>query len=508
MSEKSMEGFPRHGIPLRPSVGKTVLFWARGLALAVGLWSSAACTVGPDFRKPDLELPGDWVGKPLSEELISPQENLGELAGWWEIFRDPLLSSLVKRALASNLDLKMAEARIRQARAARAAAAGFLGPRVEGSGSFTRTRTPVTGPSPGGGGSHTEGLILDHYEAGFDASWELDIFGGRRRGLEASQADLHAAVENSREVLVSLVAEVAREYLELRTLQERILVARKNLDVQKRTAEITRRRFEAGFASALDVANAKAQVATTEAQIPVLRTSERQRVYSLSLLLGREPGALMDELSEAGRLPHAPPAVPTGLPSDLLRRRPDIRRAEAELHAATARVGVATAELFPKFTITGSMSFQTSDVSSWLQWGSRIWSFGPGMSWRLLETGRVRAEIAQRESLQEQALIAYKQTVLTALKEVEDALVAAAREEEHRRALLEAVEANRRAVDLVLKLYLEGQTDFLNVLQAQRALYGSEDELIQSLRNSCLHLVALYKALGGGWEEESPEPNF
>ncbi len=508
MSEKSMEGSSRHDSPFRPFGGNTFRLRASVLALAAMLWGLAACTVGPDFRKPDLKLPGDWVEKPPSQEPIGPQESPRELARWWEIFQDPLLSSLVKRALAANLDLKMAEARIGQARAARAAAAGSLGPQVEGSGSFRRTRTPVTVPSAPGGGSHTEGLISDHYEAGFDAAWELDIFGGRRRGLEASQADLHAAVESRRDVLVSLVAEVAREYLELRTLQERIGVARKNLDAQRRTAEITRRRFEAGFASALDVANARAQVATTEAQIPVLQTSERQRAYSLSLLLGQEPGALLEELSESGRLPQAPPAVPAGLPSELLRRRPDIRRAEAELHAATARVGVATAELFPKFTITGSLSFQASDASSWFHWVNRVWSFGPGMSWRLFETGRVRAEIAQREAIQEQALISYRQTVLAALKEVEDALVAAAREEEHRKALLEAVEANRKAVDLALKLYIEGQTDFLNVLQAQRALYGSEDELIQSLRNSCVQLVALYKALGGGWEEDGGEPDL
>lgn len=470
------------------------------------LWVSQGCAVGPDFRKPQVSMPGEWVEGPSTLKPDLSQE--GGIARWWDLFQDPVLSSLVERALGSNLDLKLAEARIAQARAARAAAIGSLGPQVEGSAAFRRTRTPVTLPTGPGGGEKTKGLVSDHYEAGFDSAWELDLFGGRRRGLEASQADLLAAVENRRDVLVSLAAEVAREYLELRTLQERILVAKKNLDAQRRTAEITRKRFEAGFASGLDVANARAQAATTEAQIPVLQASERQRVYALGLLLGHEPGALLKELSRPAGLPHAPPAVPVGLPSELLRRRPDIRKAEAELHAATARVGVAVAELFPKFTITGSLSFQASDAASWFNWVNRIWSFGPGMSWRLFETGRVRAEIAQREALQEQALISYKQTVLEALKEVEDALVAAAREEEHRRALLEAVEANRKAVDLALKLYIEGQTDFLNVLQAQRALYASEDELIQSLRTSCVQLVALYKALGGGWKEESLEPDL
>ena len=501
MSEEEMKARGNRGRTRAPGGLRGL---GRAFLLGALLWVIQGCAVGPDFRKPEMRMPGEWVEGPSAHEPDSSPE--GGIARWWDLFQDPVLSSLVERALGSNLDLKLAEARIAQARAARAAAIGSLGPQVQGSAAFRRTRTPVTLPSGPGGGEKTKGLISDHYEAGFDSAWELDLFGGRRRGLEAGQADLLAAVENRRDVLVSLAAEVAREYLELRTLQERILVAQKNLDAQRRTAEITRKRFEAGFASGLDVANARAQAATTEAQIPVLQASERQRVYALSLLLGQEPGALLEELSRPAGLPQAPPAAPVGLPSELLRRRPDIRKAEAELHASTARVGVAVAELFPKFTITGSLSFQASDATSWFNWVQRIWSFGPGVSWRLFETGRVRAEIAQREALQEQALISYKQTVLEALKEVEDALVAAAREEEHRRALLEAVEANRKAVDLALRLYVEGQTDFLNVLQAQRALYGSEDDLIQSLRNSCVQLVALYKALGGGWGEEGLEP--
>lgn len=486
----------------RGSRGKPYGPGALACFLGAMLGGLAGCAVGPNFQRPQVPVPPCWIDRPAQEILQPLTQKEQELARWWEIFEDPLLSSLVERAMASNLDLKLAESRIRQARAARAAAAGSMGPKVQGSASLRQSRTPVTVSSGPGGGETTKGVILDHYEAGFDAGWELDLFGGIRRGLEAAQADLIATVENRRDVLVSLAAEVAREYLELRTLQERIRVARKNLEAQKRTAELTQRRFEGGFASGLDVANAQAQAATTEAQIPLLQSSERQSIYRLSLLLGNEPGALLDELSAPGELPEAPPSVPVGLPSELLRRRPDIRKAEAELHAATARVGVATAELFPKLTLTGSLSFQASELSSWFKWVNRIWSFGPGVSWRLFETGRIRAEIAQRESIQEQAFISYKQAVLAALKEVEDALVAMAREQEHRKALMEALEANRRAVDLALRLYTEGQTDFLNVLQAQRSLYAVEDELIQSLRSSCIQLVALYKALGGGWEQE------
>lgn len=503
MSEEEMSARGGHRKALDPAQ-----WLVRVFLTGIFSWLMAACAVGPEFKKPEVSLPRGWIEQPSSSESLMSQEGERELARWWEIFRDPVLSSLVERAMDSNLDLKLAEARIAQARALRAAAAGSLGPRVEGSGLFRRTRTPVSISSAPGGATRTEGLISDHYEAGFDVAWELDLFGGRRRALEAAGAELWATVENRRDVLVSLAAEVARNYLELRAFQDRILVARKNLEAQSRTAEITQRRFEAGFASGLDVANARAQAATTEAQIPLLQASERQRVYALSLLLGKEPGTLLEELSRPCGIPKAPPPAPVGLPSELLRRRPDIRRAEAELQAATARVGVAVAELFPKFTITGSLSFQASDASSWFKWVNRIWSFGPGVSWRLFETGRVRAEIAQREAIQEQALISYQQSVLAALKEVEDALVAAVREQEHRGALLEAVEANRKAVDLALKLYVEGQTDFLNVLQAQRALYGSEDELIQSIRNSCLQLVALYKALGGGWEEKGSKPGL
>lgn len=486
--------------------GKGSIILGLRVVFGLGLLSLAVmrCAVGPEFKKPQIEVPSQWTEREGPGWSQGSAKQL-RLARWWEIFQDPLLSSLIQRAITSNLDLKLAESRIQQARAARKIAAGFLGPKIEGTGSFRTTRTPVKVLARPGEDERTEGIVSEHYEAGFDAGWELDLLGGRRRGLEAAEADLRASIEERRDVMVRLVAEVAREYWELRALQERIRVAEKNLEAQKKTAEITQKRYEAGFASALDVANAKAQAATTESQIPALQALERQRMYSLGLLLGQPPGELIPELSTPSAELRVPAFGTIGVPSELLRRRPDIRRAEEELHAATARVGVAVSELFPKFTITGTLAFQASDVHSWLQWVNRMWSFGPGMSWRLFETGRIRAEIERTEAIKDQAFIYYRQTVLLALKEVEDALISLAREEEHRRLLMEAVEANRRAVDLALKLYIEGQTDFLNVLQAQRSLYASEDELIQSIRTSCIQLVALYKALGGGWDEE-PAP--
>jgi NodT family efflux transporter outer membrane factor (OMF) lipoprotein len=348
----------------------------------------------------------------------------------------------------------------------------------------------------------TRGVVSNAYDAGFDAGWELDIFGGIRRNIEAADADLQASVESRRDVLVTLTAEVARNYIELRSFQQRIEIARENLVTQQHSARLTRQRFEGGFVSGLDVANADAQVATTASQIPFLEAAARQSIYALGILLGQEPAALVAELSPAAAIPAAPPSAPAGLPSDLLRRRPDIRRAEAEIHAATARIGVATADLFPKFTISGAAGMRSGDFSSWLTWAQRFWSFGPAVSWRVFDTGRTRSAIELEEALQEQALISYQQTVLSALQEVENALIAAAKEQERRRSLADAVAANRKAVSLSKTLYTEGQTDFLNVLEAQRSLFLTEETLVLSTSAMSTDLVALYKAIGGGWSEE------
>jgi multidrug efflux system outer membrane protein len=468
---------------------------------ALILWISLAilsgCMVGPNFKRPQATLPADWVGSTAESEPVTPAE--AELARWWTLFDDQTLVALVEQAVQCNLDLKQTEARIRQARAARGIVAAGIGPTVDATGAYQHSRTA------GGANGKSGGVISDQYQAGFDAGWELDIFGGVRRAIEAADADLQAAQETRRDVLVTLTAEVARNYIDLRAFQERMAIARQNLKTQKHSAALTRLRFQGGFVGALDVANADAQVATTTAQIPLLEASARQTIYSLSVLLGRDPGALVRELSPVAAIPLASPSIPLGVPSDLLRRRPDIRRAEAEIHAATARIGVATADLFPRFTISGSVGLRASDFSSWLDWGSRIWSFGPSASWNLFETGRTRSNIEQQQALQDQALITYQQTVLTALQEVENALIASTKEEEHRRALREAVGANRKAVDLATALYTQGHTDFLSVLDAQRSLYASEDALIQSTGNVSTELVAIFKALGGGWNEERPQ---
>jgi NodT family efflux transporter outer membrane factor (OMF) lipoprotein len=302
---------------------------------------------------------------------------------------------------------------------------------------------------------------------------------------------------------VTLTAEVARNYIDLRAFQQRISIARQNLEAQAQSAKLTRQRFEAGLASGLDVANAQAQMATTAAQIPLLEASARQAIYNLGVLLGLSPAALVQALTPVLAIPTAPPSAPLGIPSDLLRRRPDIRQAEAAAHAATARIGVAEADLYPRFTITGSIGVKSSDFGSWLEWSNRLWSIGPGVSWRVFDMGRIRSDIAQQEALQEQSLIAFQKTLLFALQEVENALIDLDREQERRKALVDAVAFNRKAVDLSIKLYTEGQTDFLNVLQAQRALFLTQDALAQSDQTVSTNLVALYKALGGGWEPHS-----
>ena len=459
---------------------------------------STGCAVGPDFKSPDMQVPAGWAGPPPLPP-VTPAEN--DLTRWWTVFDDNRLASLIGRAVESNLDLKLAEARVRQARAARGVAQSFLGPTLDATGSYQRSETSVSPTTDTGRrGGDTVRVTTNQYFAGFDAAWELDIFGGVRRSIEAADADLQASVEARRDVLVTLTAEVARNYIDLRAFQQRISIARKNLEAQKHSAKLTRQRFEAGLASGLDVANAEAQVATTAALIPLLEASARQTIYSLSVLLGREPAALVQELAPALAIPTAPPAAPMGVPSELLRRRPDIRQAEAGVHAATARIGVAEADLYPRFTISGSAGLSATDFGSWFNWSSRLWSIGPSVSWRVFDMGRVRSDIAQQEALQEQSLIAFQKAVLAALQEVEGALISLSTSRNTEKRWWMPSPLTRKPSDLSIKLYTEGQTDFLNVLQAQRALFLTEDALAQSTQTISTDLIALYKALGGGWD--------
>jgi len=507
---------------------------------AAGALLAAGCMVGPDYHAPRMDVPRGWVGTstaPTTQQSITTQQE-AQVAQWWTSFNDPILDSLIARAVESNLDLRQATARILQARAARGVVSAGLWPTLDGAASFRRSRSGslstgggsgggagATGGGASGGGSATgAGSVTpavatgssgssggssvsttpkprNFYQAGLDAAWELDLFGGVRRGIEAADADIAATVEDRRAVLVTLTSEVALNYVQLRGLQQQIEIAKRNLEAQRASLRITQERFKAGEKTTrLDVANAEAQVATTQSGIPLLEATAQQTIYTLGVLLGREPGALLAELTPAKAIPSTPPAIPVGLPSDLLRRRPDIRSAEAQLHAATARIGVATADLFPRFSLTGSGGLQSSTLKTFGNWDGHFWSVGPSVSWTIFDAGRIFSNIRVQDALTQQALIAWQRTVLTALQDVESALVAYEKEQQRRDALIKAVMANRIAVEEARKLYLAGETDFLNVLSAQRALLASEDALAQSDRSIASDLIAIYKALGGGWE--------
>ncbi len=458
----------------------------------------SGCMSGPNYHRPQLvSLPRTWVGVEGTGQPSVVTAEQADLTGWWRQFNDPMLTALVDEALKANLDLALAEARLRQARAMRGVAVGGLWPSATGSGSYQRVHA-VAGTS--GNGSQ------DLYEAGLDALWELDIFGGVRRAVESATANIEAAVENLRDAQVSLIAEVALNYVQLRGYQQEIVIAQNNLKAQQHTADITHKLYNVGFNSGLDMANADSNVATTESQIPVFETEAQQSIYTLSVLLARPPGDLLAQLSPVDNLPRIPAQIPAGIPSDLLRRRPDIREAEAQLHSATAQIGVAVAELFPSFSLTGELGWESNALHSWFTQTNRSWGTGPSATWGIFEGGAVVSNIHVQEALRDQALITYQKTVLGALQDVENALIAFSKEQQHRKVLNDAVVFNGKAVDLSLQLYAGGQTDFLNVLNAQRSLYSSQDALVQSERSIVTDLIALYKALGGGWKVV-PEAN-
>ncbi len=495
------------------------------IVVCVLLLAAAGCAVGPDFKQPNAKMPAVWSGldsfgqQQASTAVAGPTS----LAAWWSIFNDPILSGLVEKALAANHDLKIAEARVRQARAERTIAAAGLWPSLDASGSYRRTgsrtsassagassqQTGVTGtatgttPSTGTQDTATGKSVAvrqDLYQVGLDASWELDIFGGTRRSVEAANASIQAAEEDRRDVMVTLIGEVGTTYLNLRGFQQQIAIAKKNLAAQEHTAEITRKRHEAGLANGLDMANAQGQAASTRSQIPLLEAGARQAIYSLGVLLGSEPASLDAELSPVAPIPVPPAEIPVGLPSDLLRRRPDVRRAEAQLHAATANIGVATADLFPKFSLTGASGLKGDEWHTLGNRNNRTWSVGPSVTWPVFAAGRILANVKVQNALQEQAVATYEKTVLTSLKDVESALVAFAKEQQRYAALTDAVENGRNAVDIATRLYTVGLSDFLNVLIAQRTLFAYEDAWVQSTSSLTTDLIALYKALGGGWE--------
>jgi NodT family efflux transporter outer membrane factor (OMF) lipoprotein len=462
---------------------------------------TAGCTVGPDYRRPDTPVPAMWSEARYDGIDTRP----ADLARWWEEFNDPALTQLVLRAAGSNLDLRLAEGRIREARALRRVAESGAWPSVDVSGTYSRSRTSENAIAPSSQGSGDSPFFRgsnngqDLFRSGFDSSWEIDVFGGVRRSVESADATVEASIEDRRDILVTLLGDIARNYIDLRGFQRRLAVAQNNLTAQQESLEITRVRFQAGLANYLQVSQAEAQVNTTAAEIPALEALSKQAAHRLDVLLGIQPGVLSAELSTDAPIPALPPQAHVGLPSELLRRRPDIRRAERQLAAANAEVGVATADLYPKFSLSGVFGVTSISASDWFSAPSRFWSIGPTIRWPIFDAGRIRANIEVRNARQEQALTQYEKTVLTAFEDVENALVSYAKEQVRYRSLMDAVVANRRALALADELYKNGLVDFLNVLDSQRSLYAAEDDLTRSEATMATNLVALYKALGGGW---------
>jgi NodT family efflux transporter outer membrane factor (OMF) lipoprotein len=346
---------------------------------------------------------------------------------------------------------------------------------------------------------------FEAYQYGFDAAWEVDLWGRVARSVESADSSMDASAEEQRAVLLSNLAEVARDYMELRGAQARLQIARDNLKIAQDNQHLVRQRAEGGMTTDLDVANASAQVATTAAEIPSLEQQEAQLINALSLLLGQPPQALAAELHQAQPVPPVPPTVPVGLPSELARRRPDIREAEAQLHAATADIGVAVASFYPSFLLSGSMGIQALRTTSLFNWSALQYAFGPTLNIPIFEGGRLKATLELRKAQQREAAVKYQQVVLKAWHEVDNALTAYETEQRRREQLTEAVRENARALALAQSRYREGVANFLDVLVAQRSLLATQQLLALSTTQVSGNLVAIYKALGGGWETDLPQ---
>lgn len=479
-----------------------VLRSGAAVVLAAAGLSVSGCKVGPDYQQPEVTAPAAFSSQaePTVTATVAPAAPID--ADWWSTLNDPMLTSLIDRAIASNHDLRLAAERIVEARAARGIAAAAGLPNVNANADYTRARESENAFGGNFGGTDSSGY--DRYSVGLDAGWEIDVFGGIARSIEAAERDIQALEENRRDVLVILVAEVGRNYIDVRGFQQRILATQRNIQTQADTLGLTDSRFKAGLTSELDVAQAKAQLETTRATLPPLEEGMRAAIHRLGVLIGREPGATIDELAAASPIPAAPAQIPVGLPSELVARRPDIRRAERELAAQTARIGVATSDLFPRFSLTGAFGLASAQIGTLPDGDSRFWSIGPAMRWPIFQGGAIRSNIKVQESRARQALIGYEQRVLIAFEDVENALVSFSRAQLRKASLAEAVVANQRAVELSNQLYRAGLADFQRVLTSQLALSVSEEQLVASDQAVLQALIRLYKALGGGWNAADP----
>lgn len=460
------------------------------LALAVAT-TLAACAVGPDYHAPQTGVPKSFVGA----EPARYSADSTDIGAFWTVFGDPTLDDLVSDALRANHDLRIAVSRLDEARALRGAARLDLGPTVTASGGYTEQLLSSSQAAGTGGVREVKG-----YDAGFDAFWELDLFGRARRALEASNAELDAARASLAGAQVAVTAELSRSYFELRGEQQRLAVARRNVDNQNETLALTRARLDVGRGTELDTSRANAQLAATRASIAPLEAAVARSIHRIGVLTGREPTALRERLALPADLPVVPEITAVGEPSQLLRRRPDIRVSERELAASTARIGIAVADLFPHVSFTGGLGLAATRFDDLGKAGSGTRLVAPGISWAAFDLGHVRARILAARAHSEGALAAYEQTVLRALQETEDALVTHARSRERLVQLAEAADSSRTAARLARLRFENGAVDFLQVLDAERTQLVAEDDLAQGRADTATSLVAVYKALGGGWQ--------
>ena len=505
------------------------------LSAALAVAPLAGCTVGPEFVSPLTPVAESKTfldtGKPARSPLPVLRNTVAAApeAEWWRVFHDPLLTQLEGRVAEQNFDVQTASVRLTESRAQLGTAAAAALPTVNGTNTLYRQQysqngvislipgnalsgaSGTSGTSGSGTNSITQsiGKPFESYTTGFDASWELDLWGRVRRGIEASQAQVDSSAEQRRDTLVSVEAELARDYVQLRGTQELIRIDRSNIKVNQDILDVTRTRQQRGLVTGLDTATASSQVESIQAQLPQLQQQEVQQINAISLLLAEPPLALSQELISDRAIPPVPPRVPIGVPSDLILRRPDIRRAEADLHAAVAEIGVAEAQFFPTVTIMGDPTFNALDPNKVFRGSSlQYMSVGPSISIPIFDGGRLRSNLVLQQARQQESAIAYQKAVLQAWHDVVNALVALKGDQGRRERLQRQVVDARQALTLARARYTQGVDTFTTVLQQSQTVLGAEMNLSQATAGISTDFVALYKALGGGWETTYPDrPN-
>ena len=460
---------------------------------------ACACKVGPDYEQPaplphEQALPDQWH----TAAVNGLDAGESDLQTWWTVFNDRKLEELLQRAQLENLNLRQAVARISEARGFVGGARGERMPVVDAVGDVnlgqqSKAALPIALP----GATDTNALL----SIGVDAAWEMDIFGKFARNIESAEAGYQATIEDYRDVLVSLLAEVALGYVDVRAFQKRIEFARENVESQRESLQLTRDRFDAGLTSALDVAQAESNLGDTESTIPRLEQNLNFALNRLAVLLAVTPGALHEELSPESEVPTPPASIAVGIPANVMRQRPDIRAAERSLASQTALIGVATADLYPSFSLRGFFTFNWGNIGN--ESTGTGWSIIPGFNWNLFDRGRIHSRVRVEEARTQQAFLAYEQTVLIAIEDVENSMIAYVKEQERRERLREAADAAQRSVDLVRTQYLAGLTNFQNVLDSQRSLFRFQDQLAESEGLAVQNLVVLYRSLGGGWDVDA-----